>query len=63
MLLNSTDGSVPHKSDTRAMFAFLFCIVNAATATQRFYKSGPATATSVCRIQLRQTQSLVLTRV
>lgn len=34
MLLYSTNGSVPRKRDTRAMFAFLFRIVNTVTSTQ-----------------------------
>lgn len=42
MLLYSPGGSVPRKSDTRAMFAFLFRVINTATSTQRFCKSGPA---------------------
>lgn len=42
MLLYSPGRSVPRKSDTRAMFAFLFRVVNTATSTQRFCKSGPA---------------------
>lgn len=41
MLLYSPGGSAPRKSDTRAMFAFLFPVVNTATSTQRFCKSGP----------------------